>query len=194
MLAATELPPLTLPQKSMANLLRVRHYLQSQRRLPASVIEPLIDAGVLYADPRANAVFILLGKENRAVGAEMRGTGAVPWRALAVGSRKDDGFFRVAPSTDDPAGYGAILLCESAIDAISCFTFHRDCLCVSTAGVRANPRWLDPLLRQDRPVYCAFDADPPGDNAAQAMIALHPAIQRLRPLKKDWNQMLASMA
>ena len=163
----------------------MRHYLLQERRLPAHVIDPLIDAGVLYADRRANAVFLLLGKENQPVGAELRGTGPIPWRALAAGSRKDLGYFSTGPSLNR-----AIILCESAIDALSCFTLHRDCLCLSTAGARANPLWLAPLIGQGRPIFCGFDADPAGDDAARAMIASHPATQRLRPTRHDWNEML----
>ncbi len=174
-----------LPQKAPDNLGRVRRYLLQQRRLPSHVIDPLSDAGVLYADRRANAVFLLLGKENQSVGAELRGTGPTPWRALAAGSRKDQGYFSMGPSL-----HRAIILCESAIDALSCFTFHRDCLCISTAGARAHPLWLDALIGQGRPIYCGFDADPAGDCAARAMSASHPAITRLRPTQHDWNEML----
>jgi hypothetical protein len=176
---------LALPPKAPDNLGRVRHYLLQERRLPAHVIDPLIDAGVLYADRRANAVFLLLGKENQSVGAELRGTGPIPWRALAAGSRKDWGYFSM-----DLALHRAIILCESAIDALSCFALHRDCLCISTAGARAHPLWLAALIQQGRPIYCGFDADPAGDGAARAMIASHPAIQRLRPTRQDWNEML----
>ena len=176
---------LVLPPKAPDHLGRVRRYLLQQRRLSPPVIDPLIDAGVLYADRRANAVFLLLGKENQSVGAELRGTGPIPWRALAAGSRKDQGYFSVGPSLPR-----AVILCESAIDALSCFTLHRDCLCISTAGARANPLWLAPLLQHGHPIFCGFDADPAGDDAARAMLASHPAIGRLRPTRQDWNEML----
>ena len=176
---------LALPPKVPDHLGRVRRYLLQERRLSPPVIDPLIDAGVLYADRRANAVFLLLGKENQSVGAELRGTGPIPWRALAAGSCKDQGYFSRAPSL-----HKAIILCESAIDALSCFALHRDCLCISTAGARANPLWLAPLIQQCLPIYCGFDADPAGDCAARAMIASHPAIGRLRPTRPDWNDML----
>ena len=176
---------LALPPKAPDHLGRVRRYLLQQRRLSPPVIDPLIDAGILYADRRANAVFLLLGKENQSVGAELRGTGPIPWRALAAGSRKDQGYFSVGPSLPR-----AVILCESAIDALSCFTLHRDCLCISTAGARANPLWLAPLIQHGRPIFCGFDADPAGDDAARAMLASHPAIGRLRPTRQDWNEML----
>ena len=98
------------------------------------------------------------------------------WRGLAPGSQKDLGCFSI-PATPLPS----LILCESAIDAISCFALHPHHRCLSTAGARPNPRWLQPLLDQGCQVYCGFDADPTGDDMACAMIALHPTVKRLRP-------------
>jgi hypothetical protein len=66
------------------------------------------------------------------------------------------------------------------------------CICISTAGVRANPLWLPELLARGYALHCGFDADEPGDAAASHMIALHPAVQRLRPPAHDWNDLLTS--
>jgi hypothetical protein len=176
---------LALPKPDASKMGRVRQYLIRERRLPSARIESLIDAGVLYADARANAVFLLLGKEKQPVGAELRGTTAHPWRGLAPGSRKDLGYFAV-PAASRPA----IVLVESAIDALSCFALHPDRRCLSTAGARPNPGWLVDLLDQGGPVFCGFDADPTGEAMAQAMIALHPTVQRLRPPQHDWNDVL----
>jgi hypothetical protein len=178
-------PALLLPPSHPSKLERVRQYLIQERRLPPALLESLIHSGVLYADGRANAVFLLLGKEKQPVGAELRGTTAQPWRGLAPGSRKDLGFFAV-PADPRPA----IVLVESAIDAISCFALHPDRRCISTAGAMPNPSWLADLLDQGGPLYCGFDADPPGDAIAQAMIRLHPTVQRLRPSRHDWNDLL----
>ena len=88
-----------------------------------------------------NAVFLMVaGKANRPVGAELRGTGKRPWRGMAPGSRKDRGYFWVGAK-----GSGNIVLCESAIDAISCFQLHStqlhsEYICISTAGRRASFR------------------------------------------------------
>ncbi len=176
---------LALPPPDPSKLWRVRRYLIQERRLPSALVQSLIDSGVIYADSRANAVFLLLGKEKQPVGAELRGTTSRPWRGLAPGSRKDLGFFAV-PAQARPA----TVLVESAIDAISCFALHPDRRCISTAGARPNPRWLAGLLAQGGPIYCGFDTDRPGDQMAQAMIDLHPTIQRLRPSQHDWNDVL----
>lgn len=176
---------LCLPKPDPSKLWGVRQYLIRERRLPSALIESLIDSAVLYADGRANAVFLLLGKDKQPVGAELRGTTARPWRGLAPGSRKDLGYFAV-PANPRPA----IVLVESAIDAMSCFALHPEHRCLSTAGARPNPGWLAGLVARGSPVYCGFDADPTGEAMAHAMIALYPTVQRLRPPQHDWNDVL----
>jgi len=183
---------LRLPPPDPGKLECVRQYLVQQRAIAPALLEPLTQAGTLYADARANAVFLLLGKQNLPVGAELRGTTARPWRGLAPGSQKDLGCFAV-PVERCPSSLKAaspIILCESAIDALSCFALHPQCWCLSTAGARPNPHWLQSLLDQSHPIYCGFDADPTGEHMAAAMIASYPAIKRLRPPAHDWNDVL----
>ena len=123
---------LLLPVPNDRMLGRVREYLTGRRHLSAALVEPLIESGKLYADSRANAVFLLVaGKANRPVGAELRGTGLQIWRGMVPGTRKDRGYFWIG-------GHGSqeIVLCESAIDAISCFQLHPDRICISTSGFR----------------------------------------------------------
>jgi hypothetical protein len=179
---------LRLPVADVCMLGRVRQYLTRRRGLAASVIEPLVQSGTLYADSRGNAVFLLVaGKAQRPVGAELRGTGPRAWRGMAPGTRKDRGYFWVgAPGSRE------IVLCESAIDSMSCFQMKPQRICISTSGVRAHPPWLDGLLARGYRLYCGFDADGPGNAAADRMMALHPAVRRLRPPAHDWNDALTS--
>ena len=179
---------LHLPDAQSDKLEQVRRYLIQQRGLAADLLEPLIEAGKLYADRRANAVFLMVaGKANRPVGAELRGTGHRVWRGLAPGTRKDHGYFWIGKQ-----GSSKIVLCEAAIDAISCCQLLGDCICVSTAGVRANPPWLPPLLARGYAVHCGFDNDEPGETTAREMIARHSSIHRLRPPAHDWNEAILS--
>jgi hypothetical protein len=181
---------LRLPTPDPAQLGRVRHYLLDQRALPAHLVDSLIQAGTVYADPRANAVFVLRAADHTPVGAELRGTTAHAWRGMAPGSKKDRGFFSV-PADGLPAQ--SIVLCESAIDAISCVALRPEHRCLSTAGARPNPRWLASLLDHHTHVYCGFDTDSTGNAMANAMMTLHPAIQRLSPPHHDWNDTLRSL-
>jgi hypothetical protein len=195
-------PPseLRLPRPAPNQLARVRDYLIAARHLPTGLVAALIDSGTLYADARTNAVFLLRDDLRLPVGAELRGTTATPWHGLAPGSRKDLGCFAI-PVHPPQCCYGGrveprstVVLCESAIDAISCFVLHPAYRCLSTAGARPEPRWLRPLLEQGCQVYCGFDADLTGDAMADAMITRYPRVQRLRPTRHDWNDVLKARA
>jgi hypothetical protein len=189
-----DLPPppaprsLILPLPDRSKLRAVERYLIHGRGISASFIETLVESGILYADTRANAVFLLLEKENEPVGAELRGTGPSRWRGMAPGSRKDLGYFSVA--APHPT---MIVLCESAIDAMSCFLLHPASISVSTSGARPNPQWLPSLFSRNLPIYCGFDADPTGDAMARQMLLLYPQVCRLRPTEHDWNDVLNSL-
>ena len=135
---------LVLPPPVAGNWPRVRRYLVEERKLPATLLEPLVQSGALYADARANAVFLLLDAAALTVGAELRGTTALAWRGLAPGSRKDRGFFGIPTTTRH-----TIVLCESAIDALSCHALHPDYRCLSTSGARPDPAWLPALIAQE---------------------------------------------
>ena len=183
--AAPARAPFSPPRRDDLTLARVVRYLQDDRRIPPDVLAPLLEAGDVYSDGRANAVFMHRDRRGRPVGAELRGTTRVQWRGMARGSRKAEGCFAVGPG--DPGG---IVLCESAIDAMSCHALRARSRAVSTAGACPSPAWLPDILAEGRAVLCGFDADDAGDAAARIMIARHPAVRRLRPSEHDWNDQL----
>jgi len=176
---------LKLPVPQARTLPAVKHYLATERAIDDAVLNRLILSGRLYADAHANAVFLLLGKQQCPVGAELRGTIGRPWRGMARGSQKNLGYFSIRDTHIE-----RIVLCESAIDAISCFLIQPHSWCISTAGARPDPPWLPAISRIPIPVYCGFDADEHGDAAAANMIQRHPSTTRLRPPKHDWNDAL----
>src|SRR5207247_8019528 len=110
---------------------------------PGALIQIVLESRPPPAAGRANARLLPAGKENQPVGAELRGTGPLRWLGLAPGSRKNLGYFSL-----HPPGATVIILCESAIDAISCFLLYPTSWAISTAGARPNPRWLSALLAQ----------------------------------------------
>ncbi len=179
---------LCLPVANPDNLPRVRRYLIEQRGLCPGVIQSLITPGKLYADRRANAVFrMVTGKAQRPIGAELRGTGRPVWRGLAPGTQRDAGYFWIGESNSK-----RIVLCESAIDAISCYQWDQSRICLSTAGVRPDAPWLAPLLSASYDIHCGFDDDEAGNTASRQMIRRHPLIRRLRPPAHDWNDALVA--
>jgi hypothetical protein len=178
-------PTFSPPPRHEGALPRLRQYLLHERCLPASLIEVLLRSGRLYADPRANAVFVLWGKDKTVVGAELRGTSGRKWHALAPGSRKDQGFFSVSLCPTR-----TVVLCESGIDALSFLALDRACGAISTSGAHPDPAWLPALLAQGFQLSCGFDADETGDSLAARMIQRYPQVRRLRPPLHDWNDVL----
>lgn len=177
---------LVLPADDPSQLDRVRRYLTQRRCLADTSLEPLIADGKLYADHRGNAVFLLVaGKSQRPIGAELRGTGPQVWRGLAPGTDKNAGFFWTGDARSR-----SIVLCESAIDAISCHELLPEYLAISTSGARPAPRWLSTMIARAYTIHCGYDTDAAGEIAAARMIALHPTIKRLPPLAQDWNDAL----
>ena len=185
----TPKPDLKLPVPDPNKLSAMKRYLVAERRIRPALIERLLQSHDLYADHHANAVFILRGTDHAPVGAELRGTGHAPWCGMTPGSRKNLGYFSIRDAHID-----GIILCESAIDAISGFILHPAHWCISTAGARPNPSWLPAIIQYGHRVYCGFDADRTGDAMARAQTDLYPVIKRLRPLQHDWNDKLASQS
>ncbi len=180
-------PALRLPKRDEKKLSRIINYLIYDRFVPLELINLLVKSGKLYADKRANVVFLLLGKEKTVVGAELRGTTTKRWRGMATGSRKDLGCFYIKRSHTNK-----MVLCESAIDALSCFALNRDFITLSTSGANPNPAWLTTFINKGFEIYCGFDADEIGDGLADKMMRRYPSIKRLRPIKHDWNEILQS--
>ena len=185
--APTAKQALTLPKRDDSKVRQIKDYLREERCIPAALIDSLIRSRKLYADNRANAVFLLLGKEKRIVGAELRGTSHSRWHGLAPGSRKDLGCFYVKT----PGAVQAVL-CESAIDAVSYFALQPSCMALSTAGANPSPGWLSALIEKGFEIYCGFDSDDTGESLADRMIRRYPTVKRLRPPEKDWNEVLQS--
>ena len=176
---------LKLPPRDDKKLYPVSHYLRDVRCIPQRLISNLIKSGKLYADIRGNAVFLLLGKKRKIVGAELRGTCNTKWRGMAPGSRKKSGCFYIVGQNPRK-----MVLCESAIDAVSCAVLHPEYTAISTSGAIADPAWLPNLLRNGCEIYCGFDTDRTGESMAKKMIKQYPSIKRLRPTGHDWNEVL----
>ena len=176
---------LALPERDVNRMPQVYNYLRYVRGIPGKIINLIIDSGKLYADNRGNAVFLLLGKEKKVVGAELRGTTGLRWQGMASGSKKALGAFYVKSPKPEK-----MVICESAIDAISYFALNPDCIAISTSGANPNPAWLSLFIDKGCEIFCGFDADDTGDRMADSMINLYPGIKRIRPAKQDWNEVL----
>ncbi|MDE2790156.1 MAG: toprim domain-containing protein [Paracoccaceae bacterium] len=148
-------------------------------------------AGTRAAEP--GALFTCRNRERRETGAELVGTRPDrPFRAMTTGSRKADGGFWIARKTEPTTA----LLVEGAIDALSAWILADRTqidIVISTAGATGRmPEWIGGL--QLETVFCGYDADPVGDQAAEMLEAQNPTVRRMRPDGdgdvKDWNEIL----
>lgn len=166
-----------IPGPSARHWLRVREYLISTRHLSAALVDQLHEAGQIYADEYANAVFILAG----GLGAELRGTGLKKFH----GARGEKGPF-ILPTL----GPLVVAFVESGIDCLSLRTMGLKAEIVSLTGnAAARARGLANEYRlRGYKVLAAFDSDSAGEQMA---LSLGEPAERMRPPQgKDWNEAL----
>ncbi|MDE0280781.1 MAG: DUF3991 domain-containing protein [Gammaproteobacteria bacterium] len=194
-------PPGTVDPADGDKWVAVRKYLQDHRSIDEDLVDRCRQEGIVAADRRGNAVFVMRGPSGGTVGAELVGfdsrSGNTVFRGLARGSSRKRGAFRIPcptrPDNREPVG-GTVLIVESAIDALSAWLLplsrKPDCI-LSTAGATSVlPPWLaHPRVRT---ILCGYDADPTGDRCADSL-QTDPRVIRMRPEGnniKDWNDLL----
>ena len=182
---------------------QVQAYLTEERGIPRGMVDELRARGTLYADRRANAVFIRQDAEGQAVGASLRGTApGSQFQGLALGSRRGEGHFSFSLGEPAPYRVPQYHIAESPIDALSRaalaqragergeFTF------VSNDGHGELPRrQIEEGLARGALVHCGFDNDAGGDLLWAQVQEAYPraeAVVRERPPAgaKDWNEAL----
>jgi len=182
---------------------QVRAYLTEERAIPRGMLDELHARGTLYADRRANAVFVRTDAEDQAVGASLRGTlPGSQFQALALGSRRDAGHFSFSVGEPAPYRVPQYHIAESPIDALSraALALHAgergEFTFVSNDGHGELPRrQIEEWLARGALVHCGFDNDAGGDKLWAQVQEAYPraeAIVRERPPAgaKDWNDAL----
>jgi hypothetical protein len=198
-----ERPAFRAPTPDEGRWAQVRNYLVEQRQLPATLVDDLHKRGTVYADHRANAVFIRQDTDGLAVGASLRGTmPGSDFKGLALGSRREEEHF--AFTVGQPAPYMAVQyhITESPIDALSrAALIQREGVrgeyhFISTDGHGEIPRrHIDEGLAARGLVHCGFDNDKGGATLWERVKEAYPraeALVRERPPAgaKDWNDAL----
>jgi len=182
---------------------QVRAYLTEERGIPGGMIDELHARGTLYADRRANAVFLRTDAEGRAAGASLRGTApGSQFQGLALGSRRDEGHFTFTLGEPAPYRVPQYHITESPIDALSRAALVQradergEFIFVSNDGHGELPRrQIDEGLARGALVHCGFDNDAGGDLLWAQVQEVYPraeAVVRERPPAdaKDWNEAL----
>jgi len=182
---------------------QVRAYLTEERAIPGGMVDDLHARGTLYADRRANAVFLRTDAEGRAVGASLRGTlPGSQFQGLALGSRRDEGHFTFTLGEPAPYRVPQYHIAESPIDALSRAALVQrvggrgEFIVVSNDGHGELPRrQIEEGLARGALVHCGFDNDAGGDLLWAQVQEAYPraeAVVRERPPAgvKDWNEAL----
>lgn len=166
-----QLPP---PAKDYRRMLA---YLTKTRHIPAYIIQPLIEQGLLYqAEKTNNAVFVNRKRDF----AEVRGTLTDrPYHGIVAGS-KYDGCWAFAIGTNPDVAY----IFESAIDALSLATLTGEvAYYVSIAGASKQPA-IDRIKASGTKTIIATDNDEAGDACRER----NKDCDNIRPNRKDWNE------
>ncbi len=198
-----ERAPFMQPQADEDRWPQVRAYLVEQRGIPRGMIDDLHEWGTLYADGRANAVFLRTDADGQAVGASLRGTmPGSEFQGLAYGSRRDEGHFSFAIGTPERYSAPQYHITESPIDALSRAALIQrageggEYVLLSNDGHGELPkRQIEEGLARGALVHCGFDNDAGGNKLWQQVKEAYPraeAIVRERPPAgaKDWNDAL----
>jgi Plasmid recombination enzyme/Toprim-like/Protein of unknown function (DUF3991) len=168
----------------------VKGYLTKMRMLPAAQIDELHKQGLIYADENQNAVFLRRSLEGEVMGASLRGTvgKSNSFKGLSPGTRRSQGWLYV--ESEHSGSVQQVVLCESAIDAMSYKTLHlahEKTLYLSTDGAGYVP--LEQLKTIPR-ILIAFDNDQAGVQMAERLKQDLPQAQVETPQQKDWNGVL----
>jgi len=176
--------PSPVPTAIPENWPPVRDYLISIQKLSAEVVDKLKASGRIFADVRRNAVFRHATLEGLLAGWEILGTVGKAFkgaRGEMVGFLVDN----CAVTKPTPG----LVLCESAIDAISC-TQKTGKTAVSLGGsnMTAAMKWAEIGKQLHGPVFAGFDSAADGAAMADALIRSCPWVTRLSALGKvkDW--------
>jgi hypothetical protein len=200
-----ERPPFRAPASDEARWPGVRHYLVEGRQLPAALVDELHGRGTIYADGRANAVFLRQDADGQATGASLRGTmPGSDFKGLAAGTRRDEGHFSFIIGKPEPYTAPQVYITESPIDALSRAALvmregaTSERVFISTDGQGSLPtRQIDAGMERRAVVQCGFDRDTGGEKmwarvqehyGTRAHETYGP-IARDRPPTgaKDWN-------
>lgn len=183
---ATHPAPLPLPITAPEHLPTVIDYLISIRRIPAELVNVLVETGKLYADRFANCVFTLTNEEDE-VGAELIGTGDMPFSSR----RGYKGYFALPPI--DLTNKQAIFV-KSALEALSYRALHPACGWVYAATGNVIQELLKlgrQLKRKGYAVLSAFDNSDGGNTLKEALKEVAASSPSDSPIVGDWNDKLS---
>jgi hypothetical protein len=192
-------PQFTPPPEQQNHWQQVKTYLTRQYRLPSSLIDNLHQQGLLYADQRANAVWLRRTIDSSTInGATLQNPAASDSTSLelAIGSERHSGWFHFQIGGQSGEPIRRAVLVKSPLDAISFAvldrTESRPTIYLSTEGTDVVPLEFLQTIPQAS-VIVAYPNDTEGNMMAQTVMEQLPDCRRKTPKAQDWNSDLQKM-
>ncbi|WP_414756441.1 MobV family relaxase [Anabaena sp. CCY 9910] len=185
-------PQFTPPVEDKTNWLWVERYLTQKRGIPSDCVQMLYNQGLVYADSKANAVFVMRDLDGNTKGAFLQGT-ANTFSGYEPGThrRSCSFYFSLGGKATDKSSKA--VLCESPIDAISLFVLEYHVKGIPdnrTIYMAADDTSSLPFerLRHVPNVQVAFIQP----NMARTVKELLPKSKLLKCETLDWNTQLVN--
>ncbi|MDZ8259010.1 MobV family relaxase [Nostoc sp. ChiQUE01b] len=111
-------PQFTPPVEDKANWSVVEHYLKQKRGIPSDCVQMLHKQGLVYADSKANVVFVMRDLNGKTKGAFLEGT-TNKFSGYELGTVRRDSWFYFTLAKKPSEQTSTVVLSFSPIDAIS---------------------------------------------------------------------------
>ncbi|WP_392477026.1 MobV family relaxase [Nostoc sp. C110] len=191
-------PQFTPPVEDKANWSAVENYLTQFRGIRSDCVQMLHNQGLVYADDKQNAVFVMRNLDGQRNGAFLRGTRGEnnSFLGYSKGTKRSDSWFYFSLGGKANDKTSTAILCKSPIDAISRamleYLIRGDVPPERTVYMAIDDIKSLPLERLQKVpnILVAFGNDKSSDAAAQRVLELMPQSQIKKSKASDWNQQL----
>ena len=184
-------PKFVPPVEDKSKWTGVHDYLTHFWGLPSNFVHGFHQSGLIYADSKQNAVFVMRDLNQQVKGAYLEGS---EFKGLAIGSDGTNSWFHFQLGERGTSKVEKVVLCSSTIDAFSYAMLE-----YSKTGSIPKQRTLymalaDPKstpverLEDISQIKTAFNSDEFGETSALAVKKLLPQVRRSRPKTVSWNQ------
>ncbi|MBD2517048.1 plasmid recombination protein [Nostoc sp. FACHB-973] len=187
-------PQFTLPVEDKANWSGVEHYLKQKRGIPSDCVQMLHNQGLVYADSKANVVFVMRDLDGKTKGAFLEGT-TNTFSGYELGTVRRDSWFYFTLGKKPSDKASTAVLSDSPIDAISVAMLEYQVKGIPenrTVYMAVDDTSNLPVerLRNVTHVQVAFSQL----TVARAIKELLPHSTQLKCESRDWNTQLVNFS
>lgn len=187
-------PQFTLPIEDKKQWQQVEHYLTQKRGIPSDCVQMLHNQGLVYADSKANVVFVMRDLNGKTKGAFLEGT-TNKFSGYELGTVRRDSWFYFTLGKKPSEQTSTVVLSCSPIDTISVAMLEYQVKGIPenrTVYMAADDTSNLPVerLRNVPCVQVAFSQS----TAARAVKELLPHSTQLKCESRDWNMQLINFS